>query len=153
MRTRTMSPLTIILEAQQDIDANTDELMSALSHAAIGVNLNKPLNRGRWLEAYFIKILPSLNPNGLAFKVVQGCRKESTSNKLARCFETFYEFYWGTRPYRAARPLPGKIDRAHNRVREYSRIKKAVIGESTQSRPLGCVSHLVGHIEKASNHY
>ncbi|MGF1698798.1 hypothetical protein L4D09_00570 [Photobacterium makurazakiensis] len=120
-----MTPLKYILETQQELNTNADELMNILSHTAIGIYLNKPLDRGRWIAAYFTKVKPNLTPNGSAWKVIESCLRESTPNRIARSFETFYQFYWGDRPYPAARPLSGKVEKAHARINEYYHLKKA----------------------------
>ena len=129
-----MTPLKYILETNQEINHNTDELMTVLSHTALGVCMNKPLDRGRWIKDYLSKVQPNFTPKGSARKLIDGCLKESTPNRVARCFETFYQFYWGTRPYAAARPLPGQIDRANARIEAYCRLKDAVTAETAPTQ-------------------
>ena len=128
-----MTPLKYILETHQEYNYNTDELMNVLSHTAIGVCMNKPLDRGRWIKAYLSKIKPNLTPQGSAWKLIEGCLKESTPNRIARCFETFYQFYWGTTPYKGARPLPGQVERANARIEAFCKLKDAVTANTAPS--------------------
>ncbi|WEM41315.1 hypothetical protein PTW35_11810 [Photobacterium sp. DA100] len=126
-----MTPLKYILETRHSYNTNTDQLMTVLSHTAIGVCMNKPLDRGRWIQEYLIKIKPTLTPLGSAWKLIEACLKESTPNRIARTFETFYLFYWGSSPYAAARPLPGQVERANARIEAYCRLKESVLANTT----------------------
>lgn len=112
-------PLAVALADGLDgFDYCIVEMIDTLQNAALVVACNRPLDRGKALIKYLTAKRETLVKDDPAYNCVTNCLEHSTPNKVARTFETNYQFYFGSAPYKGAKPFNGALARAHKRIEE-----------------------------------
>ena len=113
----TQFPLAFALANHpEDLSPVSVEMMDLLQNTALVVATQRPLRREFAVVDYLSRKIASLTEGDPAWKAAKAILDKPNLNKAVRTFETYFVFYFGTLPYRGAKPLNAAVKNANNKL-------------------------------------